>query len=508
LIFPLAGDKLRSARTGPALINMAIPAGTRLSHYEVLAQLGAGGMGEVYLAQDVRLGRRVALKLLPAEFTQDGDRVRRFEQEARAASALNHPNIITIYDIGQVGDLHFIVTEFVDGQTLRQALSARIKLETALEITAQVASALSAAHEAGIVHRDIKPENIMLRRDGYVKVLDFGLAKLTERAATADPEAPTVDRVETDPGTVMGTARYMSPEQARGQKIDARSDIFSLGVVLYEMVTGRAPFEGATMADVFAALLRAEPRPLAESAPEAPAALQRLVGQALHKAQEAWYQTITDLLADLKSLKQELEFATQRERSPVTERGAGQASVEFAKDPGGASAAVSRQTISRGRSRKALDSLAVLPLENASADPNLEYLSDGITESIINSLSPLPKLRVMARSTVFRYKGQAVDAQTVGRELGVRAVMTGRVLQLGDRLVVKAELVDAEDGSQLWGAQYNRQFTDIFAIEEEISREISEKLRLRLSGEQKRRLAKRYTDNTEAYHSMFKFLFG
>jgi TolB-like protein/pimeloyl-ACP methyl ester carboxylesterase/Tfp pilus assembly protein PilF/predicted Ser/Thr protein kinase len=945
---------------------------TSLSHYRIINQLGAGGMGEVYLAEDTRLERKVALKLLPAEFTKDPERVRRFEQEARAASALNHPNIITIYDIGQADGVHFIATEFIEGQTLRQRLaSGRMMVGEALTAALQVAEALQAAHAAGIIHRDIKPENLMLRPDGYVKVLDFGLAKLTEPAApTCDTEAPTAAGVSTEPGVVMGTVRYMSPEQMRGQKVDARTDLFSFGVVLYEMIAGRAPFAGATTADVIAALLDKEPPPLARYAPEVPVELECILSRALRKDRERRYQTVSDLLVDLKGLKQEREFAARQEHlaafgtraadvpaRPETryarsgdvhiayqvigngpldlvyvrgwvsnldyfweepsyarflhrltsfsrlilfdKRGTGLsdrvheselptleqrmddvravmdavgsaraalfgvseggpmcalfaatypertaalvmygsyakriwspdypwaptpgerqkffdliqqgwggvvdievmapsratderfrewwaaylrrsaspgAALAFAKmntqidirhllptirvpalilhrtgdldahvrgsrymaeripgakyvelpgndhlpwagdqaaildqvaefltgiqqiaeldrvlatvlstnivgpaaqaaTPGpnqwrailarfrgreietteesllatfdgparairaacavgeaaqqlglkckiglhtgecdvigdrlgGVAVEISRQVAAqaapgevlvsstvkdlvagsgigfadrgvrlltagagewhlfavereeslrremetrpgwqaaaaspeagaaaasrrsraetdvepgkktrakktspasaRGHFRKTIQSLAVLPLVNASEDPGAEYLSDGITESIINNLAQLAKLRVMARSTVFRYKGRAVDPQQVGQELGVGAVLSGRVQQLGDTLVIGTELVNAEDGAQLWGGQFRRELSDIFAVQEEIAREISEKLRLRLTGEQKRRLTKRHTENAEAYQLYLK----
>src|SRR5581483_9691845 len=300
-----------AAQPGPS------PIGRQIGHYQVLSLLGAGGMGEIYLARDTRLGRKLALKLLPAQFTRDADRLRRFEQEARAASALNHPNIITIHEIGQTGDLHFIATEFIDGQTLRERMKGeQIKLSEALEVAMQVASALQAAHAAGVVHRDIKPENIMLRTDGYVKVLDFGLAKLTETtAASVETEAPTAARASTETGVVMGTVRYMSPEQARGVKMDARTDIWSLGVVLYEMVAGRAPFEGTTMNDVIAAILQKEPLPLARYAPEVPGELERIIAKALRKDREERYQVVTDLRLDLKSLRQELESGVRKERA-------------------------------------------------------------------------------------------------------------------------------------------------------------------------------------------------
>ena len=305
--------------------------GRKINHYQVLSLLGAGGMGEVYLAEDTRLGRKVALKLLPQKFTQDRERALRFQQEARAASALNHPNILTIYEVGEFEGGHFIATEFIDGQTLRTLMNARIKLRAALDVATQVASALAAAHEAGIVHRDIKPENIMARRDGYIKVLDFGLAKLTERfspdrTTVADSDASTKGLVHTDPGKLMGTARYMSPEQIRGLEADGRSDIFSLGVVLYEMVTGRAPFDGATPGEVMAAIWNQEPSPLRRHNRDAPAELERIVGKALQKDCEERYQVIKDLLLDLKSLKLELEVEAKLKRavSPEAEEEARQ----------------------------------------------------------------------------------------------------------------------------------------------------------------------------------------
>src|SRR5499426_2608238 len=305
--------------------------GQMISHYQVLSLLGAGGMGEVYLAEDTRLGRKVALKLLPQIFTQDRERVLRFQQEARAASALNHPNILTIYEIGEFEGRHFIATEFIDGQTLRTLMNARVKLRAALDVATQVASALAAAHEAGIVHRDIKPENIMARRDGYIKVLDFGLAKLTEqflpdRTAIADSDASTKGLVHTDPEKLMGTARYMSPEQIRGLEADGRSDVFSLGIVIYEMVTGCAPFDGATPGEVMAEIMNQEPSPLRRYTRDAPAELERIVGKALAKDCEERYQVIKDLLLDLKSLKLELEVEAKLKRavSPEAEEEAGQ----------------------------------------------------------------------------------------------------------------------------------------------------------------------------------------
>jgi serine/threonine-protein kinase len=519
--------------------------GKTLSHYQVTEKLGAGGMGEVYLAQDTHLRRKVALKLLPVQFTQDEDRLHRFEQEAYAASALNHPNIITIYEIGQVGDSHFIATEFIDGQTLRRQMTSRMRLTEVLDVVIQVASALTAAHVAGIFHRDIKPENVMLRPDGLVKVLDFGLAKLAERRSPRiSAEALTAGQVDTDPGTVMGTAQYMSPEQARGLKVDGRTDIFSLGVVLYEMVGGRAPFEGATAADLIISIVEKEPAPLSRYAPEVPAELQRILTKALRKDREARYQSIKDLLIDLKSLREELEFAAKLERSAqanVTPEGltetSGQSAAAAEKVPvvstekvGAVHTTSSAEYLVRevrrhkraiflvlailivagaallyfARGGKAIDSVAVLPFVNASADPDTEYLSDGITESLINSLSQVPRIKVIARSSVFRYKGRETDPRAVGRELGVRAVLTGRVMQRGDSLSISAELIDARDNSHIWGEQYHRKLADLLAVQEELARDMSEKLRLKLSDEEQQLLTKSYTENTEAYHHYLK----
>ncbi len=295
--------------------------GKQMGHYQVVSRIGRGGMGEVFLAHDTSLGRKVALKLLRSDFTRIEERLRRFQQEARAASALNHPNILTIHEIGHDGSLHFMATEYVEGETLRQHLSrARLTVGQTLDVAIQVASALAAAHQAGIIHRDIKPENIMLRTDGNVKVLDFGLAKLTD-PKTIDTAAPTLPQVETEPGVIMGTVSYMSPEQARGLTVDTRTDIWSLGVMIYEMAAGRQPFEGETASDVMSLILQKEPLPLAYSWPEVPAELERIVRKALRKDKEERYQTIKDLLIDLRNLRKELELSAEMERSaPPTGR--------------------------------------------------------------------------------------------------------------------------------------------------------------------------------------------
>jgi eukaryotic-like serine/threonine-protein kinase len=523
--------------------------GRIIGDYKVERRIGWGGMGEVFLAQDMRLGRRVALKVLPASFTRDEDRVLRFHQEAHAASILNHPNIITIYEIGQVDSTHFIAAEFIEGETLRSHLKkAEMELSEILDVTIQVCNGLAAAHRAGIVHRDIKPENIMLRPDGYVKVLDFGLAKLTERLMPAiDGEAPTIVVVDTDPGMVMGTVSYMSPEQARGFAIDSRTDIFSLGIVLYEMVTSRMPFEGSSTSDVMVSILDKDPKPLKQYIADAPPQLQRIVSKVLAKDKAERFQEVSDLIIDLKSLKQELEFKSKLEPPDSAGSGSGVGIETSGKNPAAMTADEAAQIkespvyktsgaghfISTRKLRKKsfvlslaffamalvgigfglrmlgapetpIDSVAVLPFDNSAANLDTEYLSDGITESIINSLSQLSQLRVMARSTVFAYKGHKVDPRKIGTDLNVRAVVTGKILQRGETLIIAAELVNARDGSQLWGKQYNRNLSDIFTVQEEIAREISESLRLRLSGKQKERLSRRYTENSEAYQLYLK----
>jgi serine/threonine protein kinase/tetratricopeptide (TPR) repeat protein len=455
-----------------------------ISHYRILGKLGEGGMGEVYLAQDPRLGRQVAIKLLPASYQYDPDRRARFLKEARAASALRSPNIAAIYDIGEHDGAMFIVMEYVEGDVLsRRIKQASLSIREVIRIATEVSDALDEAHTIGIVHRDIKSSNLIISQRGMVKMLDFGLAKVIDPSAPTDSSDLTAALgQQTAYGTVMGTVSYMSPEQALGQRLDHRTDVFSLGVVIYEMLTGRLPFGGASTNEIIDNIVHNEPVAIARFNYSAPPELERIVRKCMEKEPSRRYQHTQELSTDLRNLIRD------------TDSGAG-------TDP-----VASRKTrpARRGRSRKTIDSLAVLPLINASGDPDTEYLSDGITESIINSLSQLPKLRVMARSTVFRYKGRDVDGRQVGDELGVRAVLTGRVLQRPQQLIIKTELVDTADGSLLWGEQYNRKLEDIFTVEDEISREISEQLRLKVSGAQKKKLTKRYTENTEAYQHYLK----
>ncbi|HKQ78032.1 MAG TPA: protein kinase [Blastocatellia bacterium] len=499
-----------------------------ISHYRILSKLGAGGMGEVYLAEDLNLGRRVALKLLPARFTQDPERVRRFEQEARAASATSHPNILTIYEIGQVetetGAMHFMAMEFVEGQTLRQRLKRRLAMDEAIEVAIQIGSGLAAAHGAGITHRDIKPENIMIRQDGYVKMLDFGLAKLTESAfASGDDladthaqnlEPPRADlyattplaaRPETSPGIILGTVSYMSPEQARGLKVDTRTDIFSFGIVFYEMIAGRAPFEGKTTADMMVSILDRQPAPISRYAPNAPEELEWIISRALAKDRDERYQIIKTLLTDLKRLQKRMLFDTGSEDTAeltLDEVTAAQERRLSSKDSGRTTGATTR--LSSGSQRAPLDSLAVLPFFTTSDDPNAAYLAEGIPESLILNLSRLSELRVMAWSTVARFRGREVDALAIGRDLGVRAIFAGRMYQFADDLVIKTELVDIGDGSQIWGGQYRRKLDDLFTIEQDLSREICDHLRLRLNEEERERLARHYTENAAAYQAYLK----
>jgi eukaryotic-like serine/threonine-protein kinase len=503
--------------------------GQQIGAYEIIREISRGGMGDVYLAQDTRLGRRIVLKLLPKHFTADKDRSRRFKLEARAASALSHANICVIHEVGETADgRHYIVMEYIEGETLGQRMaSAQMEVGEVLDVAIQIARALAAAHSAGVVHRDIKPENIMVRLDGDIKVLDFGLAKLTERHPV-DLETTAKARVQTKIGMVMGTATYMSPEQARGLAVDERTDIWSLGVVLYEMVTGRAPFVGATSSDVMVSVLEREPLPLLTYAPELPSEMQGIITKALCKDRGERYQAATDLLLDLKNLRQEQEFGTKSDPAQPKSSATIQRNNELARPAQSnveswttqirrhklgailvlamiaAAAAGLAYAYTFGGHKAALDSIAILPFLNVSADPNTEYLSDGMTESIINTLSQIPGVRVTARGTVFRYKGQEVDPQKVGHELGVDAVLTGRVLQRTDALSIQVDLVSTADGSQLWGEHYDRKLNDIFVVQEEIAKQISGKLRTRLTGEAQRRLENHSTENAEAYQLYLK----
>jgi serine/threonine-protein kinase len=536
--FDLAAEMLAREAVG---LNI----GQLVGPYKIISVLGTGGMGEVYLAQDTRLGRQVALKTLPHQFTIDAQRVNRFEQEARAASALNHPNIITIHEIGRINSTQYIVTEFVDGQTLRERMTAgAIPAAEALDMAIQVAGALEAAHTAGIVHRDIKPENIMLRADGYVKVLDFGLAKLTERPAGAvDMEAATRAHVKTDPGMVMGTVQYMSPEQARGREVDERTDLWSLGVVLYEMLSGSVPFAGETPSHVVVSILENEPPLLPQAPGELPSELELIVTRALQKNKKERYQTARELAQDLRGLKQELEVEARLQRSSEPDK--------FKAKPSPARLAVARTTAVKvnapgtqplhpassaeyvvnevkrhklgvalvaalllitltagsyvyfGR-KTTIRSIAVLPFNNASNNADMEYLSDGLAESLTNNLSPIPGLTVIARSSSFKYKGKEVDPQEVAKSLGVDAIITARVAQLGTNFLINVELVDARNGKQVWGKQYTRNSSDLPSMQYEMTQEITRELRLRLTNAEQQQLSQARSVNPQAFDLYLK----
>lgn len=542
-----------------------------ISQYRILRHLGTSVIGEVYLAEDTQLRRKVALTILPDSFVKDAARMQQLAQEARILSSLNHPNIRVIYAVGQDAQQHFITTEFVEGPTLREHLAAtRMRLADVLEVAVQIATGLTAAHAAGVLHRDLRPENIMIRPDGYVKILDFGVAKLVEsRAAesvtqtvlaadfssTTSPFSPggteiieypdpfktaplsqtpeLAQRLQTSPigrdrlWAIAGALAYYAPEQLRGEALDERSDLFSFGIVLFEMCTGRVPYTGASATEFLAALHQEPPPSVRPALFDAPEELDWIVQKAFAREPAERYQTCKECLADLRRLKQRVELATEQQRlaarpgneailnpqrfetRPIARQNTG--SLERSRRSGsGAREPLSRDSGSARRStggralRDTVDSLAVLPFANVGDDPNSEYLSDGITETLINIMSRLADLRVMARSTVFRYKGRVLDPQAIGSELGVRGVLAGRIQARGDKLVVKVELVDAADGSLLWAESYQRPQGDIFELETEIAKQISEHLRLRLSGEQAERLAKRYTDNAAAYHLYLK----
>jgi len=477
--------------------------GQTISHYRILEQLGAGGMGVVYKAHDSRLDRALALKLLPEELAQQPQALERFRREARAASALNHPGICTIYDIGEQDGRAFIAMEFIDGETLRSHIHGKpLPLEEILKLGIQIAEALDAAHAEGIIHRDIKPANIFVTKRGQAKVLDFGLAKLVSKGIAGVDAALGGQPSDSSSivGIISGTLSYMSPEQVRGDDLDPRTDIFSLGLVLYEMATGRQAFGGGAGGMIIEAVLTRPPVSVRSINPDIPPRLESIIDKALHKDRNHRYQHAADMLADLQRLKRDTDSG-QRDRegdaeSVVTSTTSPSSSNSELKS--GTSTAQTR-TLRPGRVSKIIGSLAVLPFENVSRDPENEYLSDGIAGSLINILATVPRLRVMAQSTVFRYKGREIDPQAVGRELNVRAVLTGRMMQSGGFLRIGTELVDVATGAQLWGAQFDRKPGDIFLIQDEISNEISGKLRLQLTRAEKKRLIRRDTEDAEAY---------
>ena len=468
---------------------MPLSAGDKLGPYEILALIGKGGMGEVYRARDTRLHRDVAVKVLPQAFVTTAfatsAALERFQRESRAASALNHPNICAVYDVGEATGHPFLVMELLDGKTLREHIGRNpLDFSTALALSIEVADALDAAHSKGIVHRDIKPANIFVTERGQAKVLDFGLAKYNDRHnRPSDTDALTVDML-TEPGTTMGTVAYMSPEQARGETVDARSDLWSFGVVLYEMVTGSRPFDGPTSPIIFDALLNKTPQPVRERNPKVPPELERIIGKLLEKDRGKRYASAAELKDDLKRIGSSPAQSPRRTRMVLW------------------SVAVLVSLLAAlflywFWPARAIDTLAVLPFVNGSSDPKVEYLGDGISETLITQLSQVPRLKIKSRDAAYPYKGK--DAKLAGRELGVRAVLKGRIEQRDDNLSIVVELVDTKDNNLIWRNQYNRKIGDILATEEEISREVYEQLRFKLTGEERKQLAKRSTENVEAY---------
>lgn len=536
--------------------------GTLLNErYEIVSLLGRGGMGEVYLAADKRINRNVALKVLHSDLVSNKESLRRFALEAQAVSALNHPHIMTIYEFDSTADgTLFFVAEYIDGQILNHMVGAGAGLDKVLDIAIQVSSALAAAHEAGITHRDIKPENIMVRRDGYVKVLDFGLAKLSQQQPASEPvpSSGSEDRTKalqrTKPGAVMGTAAYMSPEQARGINVDARTDIWSLGVVIYEVVTGHRPFSGATTADIIVSVLSKEPPPMSTYVADLPAELEWIVSKSLSKDVESRYQTSKELRADLEKIRTQLNVDVTMSRSVSSEdevapppednqlpaRGqavptsngkakatddgrAGSTAQRFAGSLPTISVVVEQARAHKVRSTflavalvalisvgayflfssfgvsRDIDSIAVLPFENLTGNPDLNYVSDGLSENVIDRLSALPQLKVISRSSSFKFRGPNIDLRSAASQMGVRAILTGTVAQIGDELAIRFDLVDAATDRQITGGQFRRKVGDIIRVQNEIAQAALEKLSLKLTDPQSKRLTESVTENSDAY---------
>jgi len=490
--------------------------GQSIGHYQIESLLGVGGMGQVYLTRDERLGRKVALKLLPEHLTADETQLSRFKAEARSASALNHPNILTVYEIGTEGNRHFIATEFIEGITLRASLTReRMNLHDALEIAVQVASALAAAHQTGVVHRDMKPENIMLRPDGYVKVLDFGIAKLTEPRPVPDlDEIGTTTVLQTRAGLVLGTARYMSPEQTRGQTVDARSDIWSLGVVIYEMIAGIPPFHGETPSDCIASILTTEPLPLSGVLPEVPLNLESILQKALRKNSDERYQTIKEMLADLRNLKGELEAEGS---SPQTKARAESIVSKIKRHKRGVLLTLAAALLAAAAFAYSFyfvapapspneKSIAVLPFENRSEDKSNAYFTDGVQDEILTRLSKIRDLKVISRTSTQRYKNRSQKLSEIANELGVANLLEGSVQKTNDQVRINVQLIRAANDSHLWAETFDRKLTDIFSVETEVAKAIADQLRAHLTGQEEQVIAAKPTDNPEAYDAYLRGL--
>jgi serine/threonine protein kinase/Tfp pilus assembly protein PilF len=478
--------------------------GETIGHYKISESIGAGGMGEVYLAADIIAGRKAALKLLPLRFTGDPSRLNRFQQEAHAVVGLNHPNILTVYEIGEDHSVHYIASELIQGETLRDRLArGRMELSEAVDIAIQVASALAAAHQAGIVHRDIKPENIMLRPDGYVKVLDFGIAKLAEQEVpTTMARDEALLLVETNLGSILGTVRYMSPEQACGAHIDKTTDIWSLGAVLYEMVAGHAPFTGDTPREVMSSILEKEPPPLTRYIARAPAELQQIISKTLRKDREERYRSARDLVGALKDLRRKLEAELERAAAPLW--------LRWARSPVALVlvllAAALALTVPFFRHRNLTTSLrpdksiAVLPLANLSEDKDNAFFADGVQDELLSNLSKIKDLKVISRTSVMKYKsGLERNLREIANTLGVSHVVEGTVQRAGERVRVNVQLIDARNDTHLWAEHYDRDVADVFAVQAEIAQQIADQLQANLSPAEKAAIAERPTTDLVAY---------
>jgi eukaryotic-like serine/threonine-protein kinase len=484
--------------------------GQTVSHYRILEQLGFGGMGVVYAAEDLKLGRRVALKFLPDELNQNPQALERFRREARAASSLNHPNICTIHDIEEYEGKSFLVMELLEGETLQQRVKGHaLPIDALLEIGAQIADALEAAHRKGIVHRDIKPANIFMTARGQAKLTDFGLAKLSPDgniagATVGSLEGVTTEEALTSPGVAMGTVAYMSPEQARGEELDARTDLFSFGAVLYEMATGRVAFSGPTSAVIFHSILERTPKNPSVVNPKLPARFDEIVSKALEKDPALRYQSAAEIGADLKRLRRDTDSTRVTAAVPsVTVRKGWSLRRKLAIGAAGlvlltVVVVVARHGIQELQ-LKTMDSVAVLPIVNATGDPNVEYLSEGITQDLVSTLSQIPNLKVVSLASAYRYKGRGIDPPHVARELGVHTILTGRMVQQGNDLSISAEFVDAEHDRVMWSKQYQGKLSDVPNLQSEITQDITANLKMNLTGAEKSRMSQRPTENGEAY---------